>query len=300
MTSKVSSWSGKTGGGNFGQRALFQFFQNGSISVAYCLMSFAIFFYLIVNYKATYNIYAYFKKRQHFGIFKSILSTYRNHFLFGKTLIDKFAFFAGRRDEFKVEIIGNEYFSELDVNQNQGAILLQSHVGSSEIAGYVFSESFKTINAIIFGGESPVYQEYRSKLLTGHNVRLIPVTDGFSHVFEVNNALKNNDFVSMAGDRTYEGSKNIILDFMGAKAEFPIGPFQLAAKFKIPVLAFFVMQDGYKKYCCRVYKIEIPNLELKEFKTQVELLAKQYAKTLEEVLSNYPLQWYNFHKFWLQ
>ena len=262
-------------------------------------MSFAIFFYLIINYKATHNIYTYFRKRQHFSILKSVLSTYINHFLFGKTLIDKFAFFAGRRNEFKVEVIGNEFFHELDVNKDQGAILLQSHVGSSEIAGYVFSESSKTINAIIFGGESPVYQEYRSKLLSGHNVRLIPVTDAFSHVFEVNNALRNNDFVSMAGDRTYEGSKNIILDFMGAKAEFPIGPFQLAAKLKVPVLAFFVMQNGYKKYCCEVFKIEVPNIYLNDFKTQVDLLAKQYAKTLEQILSTYPLQWYNFHKFWL-
>lgn len=262
-------------------------------------MSFAICFYLIVNYKATHNIYIYFRKRQHFSILKSTVSTYINHFLFGRTLIDKFAFFAGRKKEFQVNINGNEHFVELDRNKNCGAILLQSHIGSSEIAGYVFSESSKTINAIIFGGESPVYQEYRSKLLSGHNVRLISVTDGFSHVFEVNNALRNNDFVSMAGDRTYEGSKNIILDFLGAKAEFPIGPFQLATKLNVPVLAFFVMQNGYKKYCCHVCKVDVSDLESTDSKTRTDHLAKQYALVLEQMIKQYPLQWYNFHKFWL-
>jgi predicted LPLAT superfamily acyltransferase len=299
LADKKSSWRGKTGGGNFGQLALFQYFRYGSISFAYCIMSCAIFFYLIINYKATRNIYFYFRSKHRYSIFKSAISTYRNHYLFGKTLIDKFAFFAGKRDKYSVDLINNEYFTELDSDVNRGALLLQSHVGSSELAGYFFSQNSKVINAIIFGGESPVFQEYRSKLLTGHNVRLIPVTDGFSEVFEINNALGNNDFVSMTADRIYEGSKNIELNFLGAKAEFPLGPFQIAVKLHVPVLALFVMQNGYKKYCCHVFKIEALKDETVDTKTQIEMLAQKYVSTLEQIVKKYPLQWYNFHKFWL-
>jgi predicted LPLAT superfamily acyltransferase len=299
LADKNSSWRGKTGGGNFGQLALFQYFRFGSITLAYCIMSCAIFFYLIINYQATRNIYSYFRSKHRYSIFKSAISTYRNHYLFGKTLIDKFAFFAGKRDKYSVELINNEFFTELDTNVNCGALLLQSHVGSSELAGYFFSKNTKNINAIIFGGESPVFQKYRSKLLMGHNVRLIPVTDGFSEVFEINNALANNNFVSLTADRIYKGSKNIEINFLGSKAEFPLAPFKIAVKLHVPVLALFVMQNGYKKYCCYVYKIEAPEYGTLNPETQVEMLAQTYVASLEQIVKKYPLQWYNFHKFWL-
>lgn len=299
MATNNESWKGKTGGGNLGQRALFYFFHVGNISLAYGLMGFAIFFYLLVNYKATLNIYSYFRERQHYGAFKSAISTYKNHFLFGKTVIDKFAFFSGRKDEYLVEKIGNERFLQLDSNHDSGVVMLHSHVGSSEIAGYMFSGNIKTINSIVFGGESPVYQKYRSGLFSQSNIRLIAVNDALTHVFEVNNALRNKETVSMAADRVYENSKSIIVEILGAKAKLPIGPFQLAYKLNVPVLAFFVMQSGYKKYCCHVLSIDRDDSNITTAKQGIQLLADRYAAELEKILLQYPLQWYNFHKFWI-
>jgi predicted LPLAT superfamily acyltransferase len=296
LANKNQQWRGKTGGGNIGQRILFFYFRVGNVAIAYFAMSIVILFYLLFNYKATKNIFFYFRKRQHYNILKSITSTYLNHYLFGKALIDKFVFFAGRKNEYKVEVIGNENFMELANNKDKGAVMIHSHVGSSEIAGYVFSQKQKTINAIIYGGESPVFLEYRTKLLGEQNVKIIPVNDSFSHVFEVNNALRNNEFISMAADRVYDNSKNIQIEFMGGQVEFPIGPFQLAVKMKIPMLSFFVMQNGFKKYKCHVIKIDTDEVSNQ---TRLQSLAKKYAETLESIVSQYPLQWYNFHKFWL-
>lgn len=296
--SKEKAWKGKTHGGDFGQKCLFFYFKYGNITLSYAVMSVVIFFYLVINVKVTKNIFHYFRRRHKYGFFKSVISTYQNHFLFGKTLIDKFAIFAGRRDEYIVEEEGREYFYEMVNSPNTGAIFLNSHVGCAEIAGYLLSQKTKKFNAVVFGGEAPVMQGYRTKTWDEQNVNMIPVSDSFSHIFAINNALNNNELISMAADRVYEGSKNLKVDFFRSPASFPIASFQLAVKMKVPMLALFVMQEGNKKYHSYVYKLEVDNLATYTQQQQIELLMKQYVLKLECMMKRYPLQWYNFYEFW--
>ncbi len=291
-------WKGKTGGGNIGQKFLYLYLKHGSITFTYVILTVVIPFYLLINYKATVNIFNYFRKRQKYDILKSCLSTYLNHFLFGKTLIDKFALFSGRQKLFSVKIEGQEKFDAIVNNPDKGAIIINSHIGSAEIAGYFLGQNKKKLNAIVFGGESEEVQQKRRDVLEVNNIHMIPVVDGFSHIFAVYNALKNAELVNMAGDRIYQGSKNIAIDFMGDKAGFPVNAFQLAVKLKVPVLGMFVMQDGNKKYKCFVKNINANYTGKRSKQEQIEFLMKQYVSYLEEILKKYPLQWYNFYDFW--
>lgn len=292
-------WHGKTGGGNLGQRGLFFYFRHGNVMLSYAVMGVAVFFYLIRNYKATGNIYYYFRKRQGFSGFTAAYCTYLNHFMFGKTLIDKFAIFAGRQKEYTFEVIGQELFDAVASHPETGAVVVNSHIGCAEIAGYLLDQSKKRFNAVVYGGEATTMQSYRSKILEEKNIFMIPVTDPFSHVFAVNNALKKGEIISMAGDRIYEGSKNITLDFLGAPARFPIGPFHLAVKMNVPVLVFFVMQNGYKNYKAFVNCLEIDSEKSYTINEKIESLTSQYVHFLEEKIKEYPLQWYNFHTYWV-
>ena len=291
-------WQGKTGGGSFGQKALFFYFKHGSISVAYAIVSVVILLYLIVNYSATKSIYSYFKKRQKYSVFRSILSTYCNHYIFGKTLIDKFAMFAGRRSSYSVEVVGQEYFDAVIQNPNTGAIIINSHVGSTEMAGYFLKQNVKKLHAVVYGGEAAEMQKHRDRILAEHNVEMIPVVDGFSHVFAVHNALKNFDLVSMAGDRVYEGSKNVEVMFLEAPAQFPISAFQLAVKLNVPVLALFVMMSGHKKYTVYVHSITVEHSPETSQQQRIQNYIQAYAAYIECMLELYPLQWFNFYDFW--
>lgn len=291
-------WEGKTGGGNIGQKTLFFYFRYGSIPLSYFFMGFVVFFYLIKNREEAQNIYSYFRTKIGYSPIKSVLSTYRNHFLFGKTIIDKFAMFAGRKEEYKIEVEGNEVFHELADNPDKGAILINSHVGSAEIAGYVLKQEKKKFYALVYGGEVSAIQQYRAKILAEKNIFMIPVTDGFSHIFDLNNALKGHNFISIAGDRVYTDSKNLKFNFLGEQAAFPIGPFLLATKMKVPLMFSFVMQEGYKSYHCYVKKVMVEEYQYLTKDQQIEYVMQRYVSSLEEILKKYPLQWYNFYKFW--
>jgi predicted LPLAT superfamily acyltransferase len=293
------NWQGKTGGGNFGQQFLLLSLKHGNINFIYFIVAIVALFYFAFNFFATKNIYQYFRKRHGYSIVRSLSSTYWNNFLFAKTLVDKFAIFAGRVNDYTVEEINSNLFADVINNPEKGAIIINSHVGCAEIAGYILSQNKKKMNALVYGGETIVIQEHRSKILEKRNMSIIPVVDAFSHIFAINEALKNAELISMHGDRTYENSKNIICNFLGTPAAFPIGPFQLAVKYKVPLLALFVMQNGHKKYKSYVIPIEISNQENYTDKQQIELLLKRYASALEDIVKQYPAQWYNFHKFWI-
>jgi predicted LPLAT superfamily acyltransferase len=298
LVNKQKRWRGKTGGGSFGQGALYYYFKHGNVCLIYAIMGIVVLFYLVAHGNETVNIYRYFRKRHRYGRVKSVVSVYLNHYLFGKTIIDKFVLFAGRKKEYSIDPENIELFDEVAGDPSKGAILVHAHVGCSEIIGYILSQPYKIIHALVFGGEAIKMQQYRQTILSEQNVRMIPVVDGFSHIFDVINALKNNELISVSADRVYDGSKNMTVNFLGGKASFPVNPFHLAAKMKIPVLAFFVMQTGYKKYKCHVVRVSNEDWNTLPTSRQATKLTENFVSELEKIIKRYPLQWYNFHSFW--
>jgi predicted LPLAT superfamily acyltransferase len=290
-------WKGRTHGGMLGQKGLFFFFRHMSLSLGYAILSIVVVFYMIFSRKGFLSIYTYFRRIHGYKTLKSLLKTYKNHFLFGQALLDKFALFAGKNNTFKITITGQNLFDDI-VNSPKGAIIASSHVGNFEISGYLLHQTKKRINGLVFGGENPVIQEYREKILEKNNVYQIPVRDDMSHIFAINGALSQGEILSMPCDRVFTGNKTISLNFMGKMATFPTGGFHLAVKYEIPVLTLFVMKESAKHYhvfLSRIDQYPGDNLSTKE---KVEILAKNYIIELETILKRYPEQWYNFYKFW--
>ncbi|WP_298612126.1 lipid A biosynthesis (KDO)2-(lauroyl)-lipid IVA acyltransferase [uncultured Odoribacter sp.] len=289
-------WKGRTGGGNFGQRSLFWFFRYVDVRFGYLGLRFIVVFYMIFARKRCMAIFHYFRQRQGYSYLKSWWKTYRNHYLFGQTVLDKFAIFSGNGKQFRVTVEGQEYFKEAE-NSASGCLIASAHVGNFEIAGYLLSSAVKPINGVIFGGESPVMQQYRSEILNANHIKLIPVTADMSHIYYIHNALKNGEFVCMPCDRIFSGNKKEKVDFLGAKAEFPAGFFYLGERLKTAALACFVMKEGSLHY--RVYirplKTDVQSSRRGELK---KVLAVSYVQELEKILKCYPEQWYNFYEFW--
>ena len=106
--------------------------------------------------------YRYFRKRLGYSRFRAAWCTYRNHCLFGTVVIDRFAMFAGRKFDLKIE--GYENFSRL-AEQENGFMILSSHIGCYEVAGYSLVAKTKRFNALVFGGEKAFVMEGRRERL---------------------------------------------------------------------------------------------------------------------------------------
>lgn len=292
---KHDNWVGTTYGNGWMHRWLIRFLRVIDVRLLYAFTSvFVIPPTLMVNAKARRSIYGFYRKGMRYGKLKSAWMTYKNHCAFSQVVIDRFAMYAGKK--FKIDVVGYDEFKQL-TRQPEGFIQLSSHIGNYEIAGYSLRTPEKRFNAMVFGGEKESVMANRSKLFEGNNIRMIPMREDMSHLFEINQALANGEILSMPADRVFGSQKAFSCEFLGHPAKFPQGPFLLAAVRNVPMLFVSVMKTGAKRYTATVNRIDVDTEG--NTKTRAAALARKYVKLLEKTVKEYPAQWYNYFEFWL-
>ena len=296
MAKKKQDWEGVTGGHTIGQKALKILFSVVNVRVGYFFLLFVIPFYMLFRRKGYLAIYRYFREQHGYTPLKSFLKTYQNHFIFGQTLMDRFAVYAGQKNIFRVDNPDNDLFLAM-LDDPQGCIIAGSHIGNPELCGYLLRQKKKRINSLIFGGEAKEVQKNRLKILEDNNVRLIPVSDDMSHIFYINEALSNGEIVSMPCDRNFGSGKCVESDFLCGTADFPIGAFALAIQYNVPVLALFVLKISASLYRIHVISIPFPPQNLSK-RDQISEMTLTFVGELERITKIYPEQWFNFYKFW--
>ena len=294
-TLQHNEWSGKTDGQPWMQRSLIVMFRVFPLWLFYGVMAMVVPFYMIFNRKGYQAMYAFFRERFGYGRWKSFWKVYANHFCFGQIILDRFGVYAGKKYQFITE--GQELMDKLE-NHPEGFLLLSSHVGNYEIAGYSLKPKSKKFNALVFAGETATVMENRQRILSQNNISMIPVREDLSHLFTINAALDNGEMVSMPADRILGSQKSVECMFFGEKAHFPLGAFATAVQKEVSVLAVFVMKEGMKKY--HAYVCEIPCNKQANKREQMSQLAQHFATQLEDIVRRYPTQWFNYFDFWKQ
>lgn len=83
---------------------------------------------------------------------------------------------------------------------------------------------------------------------------------------------------------------------MGHEAHFPIGPFLLASRMKVPVVFYFAMREAKQTY--HFHFILAEQVSGSKEKRAEQLLLEQYVNALEKIIGQYPEQWFNYYSFW--
>ena len=275
------------------QKALIAVFKVVPLEVIYGVMALVVPFYMLFNHKGYTSMYHFFRRRLGKKPLSAFWHVYLNHFAFGQVVLDRFATYAGRR--FKLEIDGNENFLRLCEGE-KGFVMLSSHVGNYELAGYMLRSDRKSFNALVYAGESATVMSERNKQFAGSNIHMIPVQADMSHLFIINKSLDEGNIVSMPADRCFGSTKSVPCQFFGATAQFPLGPFATAVQKEVPALAVMVMKEGGHSYRAFVRQLQVDTTL--PHRKQMAALAQSFATTLEEIVRRYPHQWYNYYEFW--
>ena len=92
----------------------------------------------------------------------------------------------------------------------------------------------------------------------------------------------------------------IELDFMAAKAKFPVGPLYMASKFAVPVSFVYTLKDRATHYHFYATKPEIfpYPASLKRRREDIRVMVEKYVSNLEFMVKRYPTQWFNYFPFW--
>lgn len=293
---KHETWTGRTGGTDGMQRMLVAAFRYMSLRLLYGVMSIVVWFYMLFSRRSYRAMFRFFRRAFGHGRLHAFAMVYRNHYDFGRIILDRFAVYAGRR--FKVEIEGNEHYLRI-AESDKGAVFLSSHTGNFELSGYMLHSVKKRLNALVFAGESHTVQENRRRVWGGNNINMIPVTEDLSHIFTLSSALERGEIVCMAADRVFGSDKAVICRFLGGEARFPVGPFALALSRNAEVMTVFVMKESTYAYRVFVTPIPLPaEAEHRPRREQIAAMAQAFADNLETIVRRYPTQWFNYYDFW--
>lgn len=288
----MAQWEGKSRGTVLGYKIFVFFMRFLGIRSAYVLLYFVAFYFVIFSRKGTQASYYYFKHRLGFSTVKSVVSAYLHAFRFGQTIIDKVAIRSGLRDHFTYEFDGIEQIKQLLAEQ-KGGVMISAHVGNFEIADFFFKEIDinAQINIVTVDNERDEIKEYLDGVSDESNLKSIFIKEDLSHIFDIHAALDRNELICFTGDRYFEGNKTMEAELLGKQAKFPAGPFLIASRLNVPVLFVYVMKESGKHYHLYARRATVK-------KRDTHGLLKQYTQSIEGILKEYPLQWFNFFNFW--
>ncbi|PLX13196.1 MAG: lipid A biosynthesis acyltransferase [Marinilabiliales bacterium] len=294
----MSSWQGKTRGGKFGYWFFIQILKWPGIKFAYFFLNFvSLYFFLFVS-KARNPLLWYFRNIHQYSGLRPYLATLSNFYVFGQTIIDKVVLMSGLGNKFTFNFDGEDYIRQMA--KDQGGILVGAHIGNWEIAGHLLKRIDTKVHIVMLEAEHEKIKSMLDDVMTEKKMSIIPITNDFSHLFKIKEALENNEIVAMHGDRFLPGTNAFKRNFFNKNAEFPLGPFLLASKYNKPICFVNALKETSTHYH---FFAEEPiqtgkSKNIKDRNAQAEKLLDKYIQQLEKTIKKYPKQWFNYYYFW--
>ena len=221
------------------------------------------------------------------------------HFLsFASVIHDRVYLVNDRYDLFDIRVHNSELIDEV-IAQGRGAFLVGAHLGSFEvlravgrhraglrIAMAMYEENARKINAAL-GAINPNAQQ--DIVALGH----------IDSMMQVHELLAQGAVVGMLGDRSLGSDDTRPVDFLGAPAQLPLGPFRMAAIMKCPVLFMTGLYRGGNRYDIHFEPLaDFSALPPRGRTAAVEAAMTRYAALLERYCRMAPYNWFNFFDFW--
>jgi hypothetical protein len=225
------------------------------------------------------------------------LDLFRHYFAFSSTILDRAFLLTGRLRGYDIEIIGLETLRRR-IAEGRGCILLGSHLGSFEVLRAVGDACPVPVNAVMYEENALRANAIFAELNPQRSLGVIPL-GGPEAMLRVKECIDAGEVVGFLGDRIVEGEKTVTARFLGLPAAFPAGPMILSHLLRAPIILFFGIYRGGRRY--EVHFEEFADrLVLDRAARERELAhwAQRYADRLEAHCLAHPYNWFNFYDYW--
>ncbi|NOU45973.1 MAG: lipid A biosynthesis acyltransferase [Bacteroidales bacterium] len=288
------SWTGRSKGGKTGYQIFVFLLKHAGLRTAYVLLRFVAFYYFVTPRSSTRYSYQFFRKIG-FGKPKSIISLYRNYYVFGQSLVDKISAMAGFGDRFSFYFEGEVNLHQM-VKNGKGGILLSAHAGNWEIAGHYLDRLNTTVNIVMYDAEYESIKNYLQRVTGKRKANIITIRNDMSHVYQIMEALNKNELICMHADRLLNRTQRTISrPFLGEDALFPYSIFKMINTFGVPVSFVYAFREPGFHY--HFYATEAFVYSGKQ-DVSLDEISRDYVMELERKVRQYPLQWFNYFNFW--
>lgn len=256
------------------------------------------FYFLLFNPKARRASKTYLAR-----IFNRTVTwrdTFRHIWCFAATILDRTYFLTNRFEKFDIEIHNLDVMTR-HLDAGRGCVLLGAHLGSFEaMRSLAVGQADLPLKILMY----PENSNRINLVLNALNPQMAKRIISLGHaeaMLEVKEWLDNEGLIGILGDRIAQGEKVMPASFLGHTANFPQGPFILAAITGAPIVMFTALYRGGRRYdihfeeLCDTFRP--PRAEREQ--AMAEYIQK-YASQLEKWCADAPYNWFNFYDFWDQ
>ncbi len=291
------TWEGASRGSALGNRIFVHLVKAGGPFCAYPLLAGVSLHYACTSqpFRASVALF-----RAHAGLPVRFRDYYRHAFSYGMNLVDGIAVHMRTKTPFRYFVQGRECADRASAYR-RGLIILSAHIGNWEFAGrFLATEVRQPVSLVMLDNERPDVKEALRMATERRNTRIITVDENGMHaVVEIRKALANNEIVCMLGDRSVDPQTARPLQFMGAPANFPVGPFAIAAITGAPILPMFSLKTGLRAYSLRALApLQFEGEGRQQRDAWIAEAMQSYVSALESLARAFPYQWGNFYNFW--
>jgi predicted LPLAT superfamily acyltransferase len=224
----------------------------------------------------------------------------RQFHAYAVTTLDRIFLLAHGERGFAIEIEG---LAELErrIAEGRGVLLVGSHQGSFEALRVLSARRPDVpLRVVLDKSRTPAMTELLEALAPDVGAAVIDAAQGGAHVvLAAAEACRQGAMVALLADRAGEHEAQRAVDFLGAPAQLPVGPWLLANALKVPVLLCFGLYLGGNRYRLVfepfAERVAIPRGQRGP---ALDALLTRYAQRLEHYVRVAPYNWFNFHDFW--
>jgi predicted LPLAT superfamily acyltransferase len=221
----------------------------------------------------------------------------RHFFTFASVLLDRIFFLSGRTQAYGLEEHGVDELTAL-LARGEGCVLLGAHLGSFDMLRAFGRKSPVPVNPVMVRGRGGVFSRLIETLDPELARRIIDITEPGA-MLAVQECIARGEMVGFLGDRIPGPQRAVELPFLGGTASFPAGPLVLASMLRAPVVLFYGVRTGPRRYAVR-FEPFADRIELRRATRNQDVQAwlGLYADSLAASCRAYPFNWFNFYPFW--
>src|SRR5260370_9276869 len=168
---------------------------------------------------------------------------------FGWSLTDAKAYRMSKA-RFRYELEGGRFLDQLAAAR--GGIVLTAHMGNYDLRAALFAEKFhRGIRMVRAPEPDALTAEHVDLALQQSSAGAVKVgysSDGTSLAFDLLNALRGGEIISIQGDRVVGDVARAPVRFFDHGVFLPTGPFVLSLASQTPIYPLFIIRTCYRRY----------------------------------------------------
>lgn len=218
---------------------------------------------------------------------------------FAACTLDRVYLLAGRHGELDVSIHdpGNAL---APLHAGSAAIVLTAHLGSFDLLRALGAQQTQLrFRVVMDRAHGRMLSATLARLNPESDEQIINTSNGPQLVLALRDALAEGSVVGLMADRRVGADPGLAVEFLGAQARLPSGPWSLAAAFAHPALICFGLYRGGRRYELHFETFPAPAFTTRaERAMQAQASAQRFADRLAHYVRLAPYNWFNFYDFW--